>query len=114
MQLIYLSVFGLLGIFIRYIADTKFSYSKFPVHTLAVNLIGCFLIGVFYSLKGLNPDFKLALTVGLCGGLTTFSSYSIQTLNLIQQGEIIPAMSYLVISPILGLSMVYVAMRLFN
>lgn len=69
----------------------------FPWGTLLVNVLGSFVIGIFVALTGpdgrwiVSPDARLFVTVGLCGGYTTFSSFSLQTLNLIRAGEIGPA-----------------------
>jgi CrcB protein len=65
----------------------------FPWGTLAINVLGSFIIGFFATLTG--PDGRLLVAgdarqfvmVGFCGGYTTFSSFSLQTLNLIQDGE---------------------------
>lgn len=65
----------------------------FPWGTLIVNIIGCFIIGFFATLTG--PDGRIFVSsiarqfvmVGFCGGYTTFSSFSLQTLNLIDNGE---------------------------
>jgi CrcB protein len=65
----------------------------FPWGTLIVNVLGSFIIGLFVTLTG--PEGRLLVgstarqfvTIGLCGGYTTFSSFSIQTLNLMQDGE---------------------------
>lgn len=66
---------------------------KFPWGTLTVNVVGSFIIGFFATLTG--PDGRILVRtearqfvmVGLCGGYTTFSSFSLQTLNLIREGE---------------------------
>lgn len=54
--------------------------SLFPWGTFAVNIIGCLLIGIFYGLadrgSGISPEMKAFLTVGLCGGFTTFSTFA--------------------------------------
>jgi CrcB protein len=69
----------------------------FPWGTLLVNIAGSFIIGFFASLTGpdgrlmVAPDMRLFVTVGICGGYTTFSSFSLQTLNLVQEGEILRA-----------------------
>jgi CrcB protein len=65
----------------------------FPWGTLLVNVLGSFVIGAFATLTGpdgrwiVAPDARLFVTVGVCGGYTTFSSFSLQTLNLIRAGE---------------------------
>lgn len=67
----------------------------FPYGTLMVNIIGAFLIGVVmeYSLRsnGLSEQVRIGLTVGLLGGLTTFSSFSYETLTLLRNGSLIAA-----------------------
>ena len=60
----------------------------FPWGTMAVNVVGSFVIGVFATApSGLSPDARLFITVGVCGGYTTFSSFSLQTLDLLREGH---------------------------
>jgi CrcB protein len=65
----------------------------FPVGTLVVNITGCFVAGLFVALTGpdgrllVSPTFRQFFVIGLCGGYTTFSSFSLQTLTLAQEGE---------------------------
>jgi CrcB protein len=69
----------------------------FPWGTIVVNVVGSFIIGFFNAISG--PDGRLLVgtetrqfvMVGLCGGYTTFSSFSLQTLNLMRDGEWVPA-----------------------
>jgi CrcB protein len=69
----------------------------FPFGTLLVNVIGSFIIGFFATAAGpdgrmlVSPDARLFVTVGLCGGYTTFSAFSWQTLVLVQDGEVVRA-----------------------
>jgi len=69
----------------------------FPWGTLIVNVSGSFVIGLFAGLTGpdgrvlVAPDVRQFVMVGICGGYTTFSSFSLQTLNLARQGEFGPA-----------------------
>jgi CrcB protein len=69
----------------------------FPLGTLAINVLGSFVIGFFATLTGpdgrmlVSGDFRQFVMVGICGGYTTFSSFSLQTLTLAQDGEIFRA-----------------------
>lgn len=82
------------GGFLRYVLSDivyKYSASLFPYGTLFVNIIGSFLLGfvLFYldATKLISSEMRLFLTVGLCGGLTTFSTFSYETIKLIQDSE---------------------------
>lgn len=62
----------------------------FPWPTFCVNIIGCFLIGLFYEYSlswELSPEARLLLTTGLCGGFTTFSTFSYEGMGLLQSGH---------------------------
>ena len=86
--------------------------AAFPFGTMAVNIVGCFLIGIFYALfeRGnlLNTDLRLFLTVGLCGGFTTFSTFMNENFVLLREQNYLYFMSYTVLSIVLGLTAVYV------
>jgi CrcB protein len=79
----------------------------FPYGTLLINIVGSFVIGFFGTLTlpdGPRPaslDTRLFVMVGLCGGFTTFSSFSLQTFELLRSGESIRATGYIVASVLL-------------
>ena len=80
-----------------------------PWPTLIANVIGCLLIGLFYSLSdklGWNADTRLLLTTGLCGGFTTFSTFSNEGLQLLRTGHITLFFLYLFLTLLLGLGAV--------
>lgn len=81
--------------------------STFPYGTLSVNLIGCFLIGIVIGLadKGniLSPQARVFLSVGICGGFTTFSSFIAENHSMLQDGEILNTFIYVAVSVIAGL-----------
>lgn len=81
----------------------------FPFGTFAVNIAGCFLIGLFYGLseRGLSPNVRMFLTVGFCGGFTTFSTFASESLQLFKAGNIIPFALYASLSIFLGILAVY-------
>ncbi len=73
----------------------------FPVGTLVVNVLGAFLIGLFarwLSAPGLDPAWRIAMTVGFCGGFTTFSTFSAELITLAQEGRVARAAAYVVVS----------------
>ncbi len=82
----------------------------FPWATLAVNLVGCFLIGLLWGVFSKNgsegSNWALFLTVGLCGGFTTFSTFSKEALIMLQGGNIWGFAGYVAISVIAGISLV--------
>ncbi len=81
----------------------------FPWATLTVNIIGCLLIGLFYTLSARfqwTAELRLMLTAGLCGGFTTFSTFSNDIVELLRQGEVWLVAVYLAVSLLLGLTAV--------
>jgi CrcB protein len=95
------------GVTARLIGET------FPWGTLLVNVTGSFVIGLFFTLTG--PDGRLLVSlharqfvmVGLCGGFTTFSAFSLQTLTLLQDGEVLNAGANIAASVLLCLLAVW-------
>jgi fluoride exporter len=103
--MIYLIIFlgGGAGSVCRYLLGRTVSgaSASFPVGTLAVNLIGCLLVGLF-ARYGMNMQAasmqRAALIVGFCGGFTTFSAFSLETVSMIQGGRWGMAMAYVMTS----------------
>lgn len=89
---------------------------KFPAGTFAVNLVGCFVIGLLAGLAdkyGLFANsLRLFLFTGLLGGFTTFSAFGLESYFLFQRGELIQAISYVLGSVLVGLLAVWLGMRL--
>jgi fluoride exporter len=75
----------------------------FPWGTLAVNLLGSFIIGLLAGMETLGSQARLFLAVGLCGGFTTFSAFSLQTLNLLRDGLLLRAGGNILLSVLLCL-----------
>lgn len=108
-ELIVVAVGGGLGASTRYLvslwAANKFGAS-FPYGTLIVNIVGCFIIGAFMTAATerfvVSPYWRLLITVGFVGGLTTFSSFSFETLTLLGEGAHLSAMTNLLANVIIG------------
>ena len=88
----------------------KGASTGFPWGTLLVNLLGCLLIGLLWGHFGKNcnecSSWYLFLTVGLCGGFTTFSTFSKEALTMLQAGQICGFATYLVVSVFAGIALV--------
>jgi fluoride exporter len=90
--------------------------TKFPWGTLIINVTGSFLIGAFTGLFALKWDLpqamRIFLTVGICGGYTTFSTFSLDAFYLMERGELIAAGSYIIASVVLSIAALVAAMQL--
>jgi CrcB protein len=81
----------------------------FPWGTLTVNIVGSFIIGFFGGISGpdgrliVTPNLRQFVLVGFCGGYTTFSSFSLQTLDLMRNGDVFEAGGNIVLSVVLCL-----------
>lgn len=100
------------GLLARTIGET------FPFGTLAVNILGSFVIGLFMALTGpdgrllVDPHIRQFVAVGVCGGFTTFSSFSLQTLALVQDGEWVLAGVNILVSVVACLVAVWLGWQL--
>lgn len=109
MKWILLILGGSLGTLARY-GLAGFVYqifgSRFPYGTLVVNLLGCFLIGLLVAISDdkffLSPGLRLFLMVGFCGAFTTFSTFILETGNLLKDGEIFYALGNVILSVVVG------------
>ncbi|HDI0339340.1 TPA: fluoride efflux transporter CrcB [Listeria innocua] len=110
MYFLYVGIFGALGGMCRYAMNLWLGGGDFPSATLAVNLIGCFLLA--FLMQFLAEKSRISLVIlngigtGFIGAFTTFSAFSVDTIELLQQGEMVLAISYILVSLIGGLVMV--------
>jgi CrcB protein len=104
-----IGAFGLAGIYLRFFLNifAERSGIEVPYMTMAINLIGSFLIGTMY-IVGIKIDlpevFRIAITVGLLGGFTTFSTFSLETILLFTNGRYYIGSLYILGSVLGGLA----------
>lgn len=107
-NIILVGIGGFLGSISRYGATLLLAKhsTQFPLSTFLVNIIGSFLIGVFYALTEEFPHLtqtRLFLSTGFCGGFTTFSAFTAENLNLLQKGEYVLFFTYVFTSILIGI-----------
>ena len=98
MKILYLGIFGGFGCVARYLVSGwvyDLSGKALPYGTLAVNVVGSLLLGLIMegSLRStlLSPELRFGLTVGFMGGFTTFSTFSYETVRLLEEGSLVAA-----------------------
>ena len=106
---------GFIGTVARFLISRYFQVnltSVFPWSTFVVNIVGCLLIGIIYGISEksevLSPEIRLFLTVGICGGFTTFSTFSNDSFLLIREQEWFRFALYTSLSIFIGLMAVYI------
>ncbi len=117
-RLVAIAAGGAIGALLRFWVSTAM-YAllgrEFPYGTLAVNVLGCLLMGflsVFMLERFASVEWRAALLIGLLGAFTTFSTFSLETLNLIQGGEQIKALLNIFVSVLLCLLATWLGMQL--
>lgn len=117
-KILFIGLGGALGAVMRYLVSgwgQGFVSGGFPVGTLLVNTLGCmalgFLGGVFAGPALVSDAHRLALTIGLLGGFTTFSTYAWETVSLLDDGQNWQAFANVMLSNALGLVALWIGYR---
>ncbi|MBX7045854.1 MAG: fluoride efflux transporter CrcB [Ignavibacteria bacterium] len=110
---------GGIGSAMRYLIGKSFTgwiHNPFPYSTFIVNIIGCFLIGIFLTLPEkfdwFTIEYRLFLATGICGGFTTFSTFSYENYALLKEGDYVYFLLYTILSFSLGLAATFLGMYL--
>jgi CrcB protein len=119
-RLLLIALGGAVGSMFRYLISTatyKLIGRDFPYGTLSVNALGCFLIGLLFILlldrfDDFSDQLRSLLIIGFLGGFTTFSSFSIETINLLENGELYRSLLNIIISIILCLGLTWLGILL--
>jgi CrcB protein len=105
---------GFIGSVARFLVsrlNNRIDWLSMPVGTLTVNVLGSLLIGFLIGISEKSPiltvEWRMFLMVGLCGGFTTFSSFSGENLMLLRNGQFLPLLLYTALSILLGFTAVY-------
>ena len=119
MQLLYIGIFGGLGCVARYLLS-GWTYALagrgLPYGTLAVNVVGSFLLGLLmtFGLRStlFSPELRIGITVGFLGGFTTFSTFSYETMRLLEEGSLWQAGANIVLNVVICLLFAMLGMAL--
>ena len=110
---------GAVGSMLRYGVQKIFqvqTVATFPTGTLLVNIAGCFLIGILWSLVSRsltwNDEMKLLLMTGFCGGFTTFSAFTLEGIGLLKENKMALFLIYLTASVVGGLLATFIGIRI--
>ena len=120
MNILAVGLGGALGAIFRYLLGQIIPKlgSGFPLGTFVVNLIGCFAIGLVVGLAGkhsnIDPRLILFLQTGICGGFTTFSTFSLEALSLMEKGQLATGILYIVLSVVFGILALFAAKYIVN
>jgi CrcB protein len=121
LKIVLIALLGAVGTLARYGLQGLIQVraaGTFPYGTLAVNLTGCFFLGLIaqFTMNRLviSPDWRIAIAVGFFGGYTTFSSFGWEAAKMIEDGEWARASAYVGVSVVAGLLLSVVGIRLAN
>ena len=119
-EMVAIFVGGGIGSIIRYLITkiSFFSFNSFPYSTFISNIIGCFILGLaltyFMKNDSQNSTIFLFIAVGFCGGFTTFSTFSSEGLELINNGNLTTFIIYTFTSIFLGIVAVYLGASIYK
>lgn len=117
MNIVAVGVGGFFGAMFRYIiGEWIHTANGFPLETLIINLLGCLFLGWFFNVRirqlKIHPRIKLAIGTGFVGAFTTFSTFSVETLYLINTNKLLFALLYVLLSVFGGIGLAFIGAKL--
>ena len=117
--ILFVGIGGFVGAIVRFLLSSfvqKSAETFFPIGTLSVNLLGGFLIGflALYFEQHLNPEYRALVIVGFLGGLTTFSTFSYETVLLLENASYTKALLNIMISVVLSIGATILGMMVYK
>lgn len=116
-QILFVGLGGAMGSILRYgvnIVTAKYYAASFPLATFIINVVGCFLAGLFFGMlsedTSAQQQLKLLLITGFCGGFTTFSAFALENVRLMQSGNVVTPIVYTSASIVTGLIAVWIGL----
>ncbi len=117
MDIVAVGIGGFFGAMLRYIVGIWIpAVNGFPWGTLIINVLGCFFLGWFFTMTmkrwKINLHLKLAIGTGFIGAFTTFSTFSVETLYLLNNNQWLLALLYVSLSIVCGIGLAYLGVKL--
>ena len=117
-ELIYVGAGGFLGTVLRYGVQLWLepASANFPLAVLMINLAGCFFLGWFFTITPVKwripAEWRLLIGTGFTGAFTTFSTFSIDSIQLLQDRQVVLAVGYILLSVVIGLLMSFLGIKI--
>jgi len=106
---------GFFGAILRYIIGLSIHplSNGFPIQTFLINIIGCFFLGFFLPIAKLKlkPEYTLLIGTGFTGAFTTFSTFSIENVALMDEKKLLVSLVYIISSLVIGISLAYLGFK---
>ncbi|UPM55345.1 fluoride efflux transporter CrcB [Gottfriedia acidiceleris] len=115
MNYIFILIGGFFGAILRYMISLSIHplSNGFPIQTFLINIIGCFFLGFFLPMAKvkLKPEYTLLIGTGFTGAFTTFSTFSLENVILIDEKKLLVSLVYIISSIVIGISLAYLGFK---